>query len=86
VQDVTIIEIKQALLTVSRTYNQTAGKDIGMVDANFLTNMDAVKIEVELENSLPSVASTATTQLNDTEHESEEDVPVPFIFVDVNVS
>jgi hypothetical protein len=35
---------------------------------------------------LSSIASTAATQLNDMEHESEEDVPVPFIFVDVNVS
>lgn len=48
--------------------------------------MDAIKIEDDLDNSLSSVASTRAIHLSHTGHESEEDVPVPFIFVDVNVS
>jgi hypothetical protein len=48
--------------------------------------MYTIKIEAHLENSLSSVVSTAPTQLVHMERESEEDVPVPFIFVDVNVS
>jgi hypothetical protein len=60
--------------------------DICTVDADFLTNMDAIKIEDDLDNSLSSVASTGAIHLSHMGHESEEDVPVPFIFVDVNVS
>lgn len=56
------------------------------VDANVLTNMDAVKIEVEVDNSLSSVASTGALHVSHMGHDSEEDVPAPFIFVDVNVS
>jgi hypothetical protein len=56
------------------------------VGANFFTKMDAVKIKVEVDNSLSSVASTGAIHLSHIGHESEEDVPAPFIFVDVNVS
>jgi len=48
--------------------------------------MEAIKIEVEVDNSLSSVASTGAIHLSHTGHDSEEDVPAPFIFVDVNVS
>lgn len=48
--------------------------------------MNAVKIEVEVDNSLSSVASTGAIHLSHMGHDSEEDVPAPFIFVDVNVS
>lgn len=60
--------------------------DICTVDANFLTTMDAIKIKVEVDNSLSSVASTGAIHLSHKGHDSEEDVPAPFIFVDVNVS
>lgn len=60
--------------------------DTCKVDANFLTNMDAIRIEVDLDNSLSSVASTGAIHLSHMAHDSEEDVPVPFTFVDVNVN
>ena len=48
--------------------------------------MDEIKIKVEVDNSLSSVASAGAVHLSYTGHDSEEDVPAPFIFVDVNVS
>lgn len=48
--------------------------------------MDAIKIKVEVDNSLSSVASAGAVHLSHTGHDNEEDVPAPFIFVDVNVS
>jgi hypothetical protein len=47
--------------------------------------MDAIRIEADRGNSLSSVASTGAIHLSHMGHDSE-DVPVPFIFVDVNVS
>ena len=48
--------------------------------------MDAVKIKVEVDNSLSSVASTGAIHPSHIGHDNEDDVPAPFIFVDVNVS
>jgi hypothetical protein len=45
--------------------------------------MDAIKINIDLDSRFPS---TITSQLMHTEEESEEEVHVPFTFVDVNVS
>lgn len=48
--------------------------------------MDAVKMEIDTENFLPSTTSTAASQLIHIEQESEEEMHIPFTFVDVNVS
>jgi len=48
--------------------------------------MDAVKTEVEVDNSLSSVASTGAIHPTHIGHDSEDDETAPFTFVDVNVS
>jgi hypothetical protein len=48
--------------------------------------MDAIRNEVDPDNSLSSVSSKGAIHLSHMGHDSEEDVPVPFIFVDVNVN
>jgi hypothetical protein len=48
--------------------------------------MDAVETESDIEDSLPSSTSIAASQVIHIEQESEEEMYIPFTFVDVNVS
>jgi hypothetical protein len=59
-----------------------------MVDHTIFVSakMNTIKMEIDTEGSLPSTTSTTTSQFLHTEQESEEEVHVPFTFVDVNVS
>jgi hypothetical protein len=48
--------------------------------------MNAIKMEADTENYLPALTSTTASQKIHVEQGSEEEMHIPFTFVDVNVS
>jgi hypothetical protein len=46
--------------------------------------MDAIKFDIDVDSRLPS--TTFSSQLSHMEQDSEEEMHIPFTFVDVNVS
>jgi hypothetical protein len=51
----------------------------------FSDNMDAIKIDIDVDSRLPST-TTISSELMHMEQDSEEEMHIPFTFVDVNVS